>query len=465
MEIDNLQSGQIDKHLLFATDSAFTETSAYQDVVEALSEWIVHPATDWQSLDGPSSPPSVGLFFISDEAASDAASLSALNRLLSRHKGVEWIAISTQTQLENPAYTELLAHHVNDYFTYPLIDLTHRLNETLGHASGMAKLRAAQHQHRQKDQSDFGIIGTSPAMKKIYNLMPRLASSVAPILISGDTGTGKELIANTIHNLSPRGSAPFIAVNCGAIPENLVESELFGHSKGAFTGADSDKIGLIQAADGGTLLLDEIGDLPPSQQVKLLRFLQEGTINPVGCIKPVEINARVIAATHIDLEKAMLNGDFREDLFYRLNVLQIHTPNLKERPTDIEVLARHFLEMFKDEASTVINGFSDSTIAAMKIHHWRGNVRELMNRIRKGVVLCTTRLIEPEDIGLTLAPESADNNKIIHLADCVGVAEKEAVLDALHATQHNVSKAARKLNVSRMTLYRLLQKHQISAAS
>ncbi|HAD08700.1 MAG TPA: sigma-54-dependent Fis family transcriptional regulator [Porticoccaceae bacterium] len=432
-------------------------------VLSALSDWDIGIFRDWSQIAKNNIDAKVGVFFIADSEGKDDESLYMLNQTLAQLKELEWVAIATKRQLSLTDYVSILARYASDYFTYPLNGTGNQLSERLGHVHGMATLRA-QFRALSTTKRHLDIVGESSAMKKIYDLIPRLARSTAPVLITGDTGTGKELIAKTIHDQSGRAKSPFIPVNCGAIPDNLVESELFGHRKGAFTGADQDKIGLIQAADRGTLLLDEIGDLPAAQQVKLLRFLQEGTVTPIGATRPLKVDARVIAATHANLEQSALEGGFRSDLFYRLNVLQIHMPSLSERVEDIEVLANYFLSIFNAEATAKISGFSDQTLSAMRDHHWRGNVRELMNRIRKGVVLCQSRYIEPEDIGLsrdTQCQPGDSANKTLDLADSVNAAQKEAIKNALKTSDYNISKAARDLGVSRMTLYRLLQKHDI----
>jgi DNA-binding NtrC family response regulator len=244
-------------------------------------------------------------------------------------------------------------------------------------------------------------------------------------------------------------------VNCGAIPSTLIQSELFGHEKGAFTGADREKRGLIEAASGGTLFLDEIGDLPRELQINLLRFLQEGTISRVGSIRTIRVDARVIAATHVDLERAVANGSFREDLFYRLNVLSLRVPPLRERNEDIETLAEHFFDKFAAEKSPRLKGFSDRAFAAMRAHTWPGNVRELINRIRRAMVMAQGRLITPADLGLEKsvgAPQEA-------LEEARTRAEQNAIATSLKRAGKNVTLAAKHLGVSRMTLYRLMAKH------
>lgn len=316
-----------------------------------------------------------------------------------------------------------------------------------------------QNKSRQPLQTD--IIGDSELIKKLHRDIAKIARADAPVLISGDSGTGKELIARAIHrNNLQRAEHPFVVVNCGAIPAELIESELFGHIKGAFTGAEKSTIGRIASADGGTLFLDEIADLPLSHQVKLLRFLQEGSIDPVGSHRSKQVNVRVVAASHIKLEDAVNAGKFREDLFFRLNVLNLHSPRLAERKGDIETLAYHYLKLFLSSTVSSARAFSDDAVIALKCHSWSGNVRELMNRIQKALVMCDGDLVEPEDLGLD-SPPHRTNAEVIDLESVREVAERKALKDALDHAGNNISKAARALSVSRMTLYRLLNKHKL----
>ena len=316
-----------------------------------------------------------------------------------------------------------------------------------------------QNKSRQPLQTD--IIGDSELIKKLHRDIAKIARADAPVLISGDSGTGKELIARAIHrNNLQRAEHQFVVVNCGAIPVELIESELFGHIKGAFTGAEKSTIGRIASADGGTLFLDEIADLPLSHQVKLLRFLQEGSIDPVGSHRSKQVDVRVVAASHIKLEDAVNAGKFREDLFFRLNVLNLHSPRLAERKGDIETLAYHYLKLFLSSTVSSARAFSDDALIALKCHSWSGNVRELMNRIQKALVMCDGHLIEPEDLGLD-SPPHRTNAEVIDLESVREVAERKALKDALDHAGNNISKAARALSVSRMTLYRLLNKHKL----
>jgi len=306
-----------------------------------------------------------------------------------------------------------------------------------------------------------GIIGESELIKKLLRDIGKIARADAPVLISGDSGTGKELIARAIHQNNPhRAENPFVVVNCGAIATDLIESELFGHLKGAFTGADKSTIGRIASADGGTLFLDEIADLPLSHQVKLLRFLQEGSIDPVGSHRSKQVDVRVVAASHVKLEDAVNSGNFREDLFFRLNVLNLHSPRLAERKGDIEILAYHYLRLFLTSTVSPARDFSCEALVALKCHNWPGNIRELINRIQKALVMCDGNFVEPEDLGLD-RPVQRPNADVIDLESVRQAAERKALENALDHAGNNISKAARALSVSRMTLYRLLNKHKL----
>jgi len=280
------------------------------------------------------------------------------------------------------------------------------------------------------------------------------------VLVTGESGTGKEMVAHAIHELSSRSRGPLVIINCGAIPENLLESELFGHEKGAFTGAVARKPGKLEEADSGTVFLDEIGELPLSMQVKILRFLQEGTIERVGGRGVIGLNVRIIAATHVDLEQAVQEGNFREDLFFRLNVLPIHLPPLQQRPEDIMLLAQHFLQTECESLKAGRISFSPTAIAALTSFHWPGNVRQLHNSIRRGLSTCSHQRIMPEDLGLAeTAP--GQEERLLTLQEARDQGEEKYVRKALMLTGNNISEAARLLKISRPTLHDLIKKHGI----
>lgn len=307
------------------------------------------------------------------------------------------------------------------------------------------------------------LIGTSSAMRKVRRELRKItAAHKVPVLISGESGTGKELAALAIHRNSNRSDAPFIAVNCGALPANLIQSELFGHEKGAFTGALCRGIGRIEAAHGGTIFLDEIGDLPLELQVNLLRFLQEKTIERVGATQSIAIDTHVIAATHLDLAREVENGRFREDLFYRLNVLAVTLPPLRERQQDIELLANHYLHKFAVERKGPVHGFSDSAITYLKHYAWPGNVRELVNRVHRAVIMHEQPWISAAELGFKASP-SPSINLLMSLEQARQEADKQAIALSLKCTSNNVSAAARQLGITRTTMYRLMEKYDFTA--
>jgi DNA-binding NtrC family response regulator len=281
----------------------------------------------------------------------------------------------------------------------------------------------------------------------------------APVFISGESGTGKELTALAIHARSARRDQPFVAINCGAIPPHLLQSELFGYERGAFTGANQRKIGRVEAADGGTLFLDEIGDLPLESQASLLRFLQERKIERLGGQTSTAVDVRIISATHVDMQTAMLEGRFRADLYHRLCVLQIDEPPLRVRGKDIELLANHMLERFRRDASRRLRGFSPCAIAALHNYAWPGNVRELINRVRRAIVMSEGRQILASDLELGDYVEAAPTT----LAQAREAAERQAIEVALLRHRGRLGEAADELGISRVTLYRLLTAYGLRA--
>src|SRR5688572_10873627 len=301
----------------------------------------------------------------------------------------------------------------------------------------------------------FGeIVGTSPPMQQVFRKVEKIAATDISVLITGETGTGKELIAREIHTRSPRTGKPFVTINCGAIPENLLESELFGHVKGAFTGAVQNKQGKFQAADGGTLFLDEIGEMPIELQVKLLRAIQERIVFRVGDTRPENVDIRILTATNRDLEKEIAAGRFREDLYYRLNVVNLHLPPLRERGEDVLVIARYLLSRFAREYDAKVKGFSPNATVAIKKHNWPGNIRELENRIKKAIVLCESSVLGPDDLGLTgdVLPQ------ILTLADAKDKFQREYINEVLALNNGNRTKTARDLGVDPRTVFRHLEK-------
>ena len=304
------------------------------------------------------------------------------------------------------------------------------------------------------------IIGRSEAMQEIFATIERVASSRATVLLAGESGVGKDLIARAIHFHSPRHDKPLVKINCSAIPENLMESELFGYEKGAFTGAAGTKPGKFEQADTGTVFLDEIGDVPANIQVKLLRILQEREFERLGSNVTRHIDVRVIAATNQDLRAALEQGTFREDLYYRLNVVPINIPPLRERKEDIRFLANHFLRKLAPEAGREVDSISDAAMEKLLNYHWPGNVRELENVIERGLILCQGQQLEPDDIKLEAAPRSRPQNDQHFLPDGLTLDqyEQELIREALKRADGNKSQAARLLGLTRNALrYRLTQ--------
>ena len=300
-----------------------------------------------------------------------------------------------------------------------------------------------------------GMIGSSPQMVRVFESIRKVATTDAPVLIQGESGTGKEMVAQGIHQRSARRSGPFVPINCGAIPENLLESELFGHEKGAFTGAHAQRKGHVEAANQGTLFLDEVGELPPPLQVKLLRFLQEQKFSRVGGRGEVSVNVRVIAATNADLRKAMSTGAFREDLYYRLAVVELALPPLREREGDVEVIARSFLDRFARENKKPGLAFSPDAVRAMARHIWPGNIRELQNRVRRAVIMCDGRKLTAQDLELDSTDGSGGPTTLKEAREQV---ERELVTRALKRHHGKIAPAAVELGVSRPTMYELMEK-------
>jgi DNA-binding NtrC family response regulator len=386
--------------------------------------------------------------------AMDKQELHKWEELCSTHVHSQWIALVSRTFLQDKYLCELVRTYCFDFHTLPVNDL--RLLVTLGRAYGIASLQREAYEFRNGKLNNFGLIGKSAVIQKLLRDIEKLGRNEAPVLISGESGTGKELTAYAIHTKSCRVAAPFVAVNCAAIPANLIQSELFGYEKGAFTGADQRKIGRIEAALGGTLFLDEVGDFPFELQGNLLRFLQEKTIARIGGVQSIPVDVRVIAATPVDLERAITEGRFRQDLYYRLNVLQVRLPSLRERVEDIELLAKFFFEQFIAEKSPHVKGFSRRALEAMCQYSWPGNVRELINRVRQAMIMAEHRLITPVDLGLE---ELRGPGTVMTLKQARAVAEEEAIKTALQYTRQNLTQASSQLGISRMTLHRLLEKY------
>jgi len=398
----------------------------------------------------------LGLLVVGSELS---APESAVEACIGASRGSEWVAVCEPQTLESPAFRDLL---LGCFFDHQLMPFDFRdLELMLRHASQRAMLRRRHDADRRHAVDALGMVGQGPAITRLREQIRKVAATEAPVLIGGESGSGKELAARAIHQCSQRSAGAFVAVNCGAISPSLIQSELFGHERGAFTGASSERRGLIEAASGGTIFLDEIGDLPLELQTNLLRFLQEKTISRVGGVRNIHVDVRVVAASHVDLAEAVAVGQFREDLFYRLNVLSIDVAPLRRRMEDVPILAEYFFQRCVTKSRTRVRGFSRQALAAMLAHAWPGNVRELFNRVQRAVVMTDRRLIAPADLGL----EAADNSVGMGLDAARTLAERDVICLTLTRVGRNVTHAARELGVSRMTLYRLMEKHGIALES
>jgi DNA-binding NtrC family response regulator len=376
--------------------------------------------------------------------------------LIATSPTTEWIALVSPKILEAKAFQSFILNAFHDYHTLPIEPL--RLAMSIGHACGKARLRLAL-TNPVNVTGRFGIFGASPIMVSFFRQLEKVLQADLPVLISGESGTGKELVAQAIHDHSTRSEKPFIAVNCGAIPNTLIQSELFGHERGAFTGADKSKIGSIEAANGGVLFLDEICDLPLDLQGNLLRVLQERKITRLGSTREIPVDFRLVAATNVDLQEAIRAKCFREDLFYRLNVIQLQLPPLRERDGDVRILADVVLKNFVSiERNSPVTGFSAEAMRAMNAYHWPGNVRELINRVHRGVIMSDNKLLSASDLGFeTFVLEQ----HTVTLEAARASFERDIVETSLRANGNNVAKTARQLGVSRVTLYRAISKLKI----
>ncbi len=316
--------------------------------------------------------------------------------------------------------------------------------------------------HASEDKTVLGrLITGAPEMVKVARTIERVANTSVSVMLLGASGTGKELLAQGLHDASDRADGPFIAINCAAIPENLLESELFGHEKGAFTGAVKTTEGKIESANGGTLFLDEVGDIPLPLQVKLLRFLQERTIERIGGRKQIAVNTRIVCATHQDLEKMIGEGQFREDLFYRLAEIVIRIPNLAERHGDAVLLAKAFLKRFSKEMNPSVTGLAPDALSAVDTHDWPGNVRELENRVKRAVIMAEGKLVSAEDLDF----EDADGEQaeVLNLKAAREQSDRRVIRHALARSEGNISSTAKLLGISRPTLYDLLKQYDLHA--
>jgi DNA-binding NtrC family response regulator len=358
-----------------------------------------------------------------------------------------------------------LRHNAFDYLTKPckLVDIEKLLKRVVEKRELARRCRALEHRVARLEGSPQ-LVGDSHPMRRVRTLITKVAPTDATVLVLGETGTGKELVARSVHEQSARRDEPFIAVNCGALPENLIESELFGHRKGSFTGADDNREGLFQVADGGTLFLDEIGELPKAMQAKLLRVLESGEIRRVGENTPSRVDVRIVCATHRDLPAMVADGDFREDLMYRINTFEIHLPSLRERIEDVGPLAAHLLRRFRRSAQSDEQLITPAAIDRLTAHVWPGNVRELANVLEHAMILCDGGPITPEHL-----PPHFDRRSLIGAASSLPgpmtleELEMQAIHTALERHEGSKPKAAEELGVSLKTLYNKLNRADATA--
>ena len=352
-----------------------------------------------------------------------------------------------------------------DYLIKPLDfdELLVRIEHLLSYKAIALENKYLREQMAQQFNFNF-IIGDSEPMQQVYDMIKRVSQSNTSVLITGDSGTGKELIARAIHDSSDRAEKPFFAVNCGAIPVELFASELFGHKKGAFTGADQDKEGLFLAANDGTLFLDEIAEIPLNVQVQLLRALQQKEIKPVGSNQNKSFNTRIITATNKNLAEEVEKGNFRDDLYYRLNIVEINVPRLKDRKEDIPILAQHFLNKYNRELNRSIKGIDNEAMRSLMSQEWKGNVRELENVIERAVLLSEDEIITKKDLPPQMSSEGSQTAQISDdsLNEALDNFEKQHIVQVLHKTNYNRTEAARLLSIDPSTLYRKMEKLNIS---
>jgi two-component system NtrC family response regulator len=376
-----------------------------------------------------------------------------LGEILSQDTFVKVIVITGQGEKDHAL--KAIGEGAYDFFCKPI--QIEELKVVLSRAFYVSQLEREYRelQNRMSNESFEEMLGTSPQIQEVFSSIRRVATTDVPVLITGESGTGKELVAKAIHANSSRRKCPFIVINCSAIPETLLESELFGHEKGAFTGAHIQRKGRLEMVQGGTFFLDEIGEISLALQVKLLRFLQEQKIERVGGREAISVDARVLAATNKDLNQAIKEGKFREDLYYRLGVVTVSLPPLREREGDALLLATALLQKYAHENGKKITGFTLQAIHAIKTYLWPGNIRELENRVKRAVIMAEGQKVTPTDLELT-SPFSAYERKT--LKEAREALEKDFIERALTRNKGNITKAAEEMGVSRPTLYELIEK-------
>ena len=389
---------------------------------------------------------------------------ACLKEIMEKNPSTKVIVITGNNDRENALKAIQLGAY--DYYLKPI--KMEEIKVTIKRAFYLSEIEnenRSLHMILEKDIGFAGMIGQSPEMMRVFDTIKKISTIDATVLITGESGTGKELVAKAIHERSSRDKGPFIAINCGAIPETLLESELFGYERGAFTGAYTLKKGKVEFSDKGTLLLDEISELSPLLQAKLLRFLQDKKIQRVGGHTDIEIDVRIVAATNLDLQEAIKQGKFREDLFYRLSVITVNLPPLRERGEDVRLIANAFLERYKAAFRKKIISLSPSALHAIENYLWPGNVRELENKIQRAIIMSDNSFIEPHELGLAKEPPVANMKKqdeSIPLKEARKRLEINLIEAALEKHGGNIKHAARELGISRPTLYDLITKYHLS---
>jgi len=401
---------------------------------------------------------------ISDINMPGADGFEVLSRVKTEHPNTEVILITGYGTIENAVRG--MKNGAFDYVTKPVLDdemvvVIDRAVESVRLRSENADLRAQLANAKGPREA----IGKDPNFIKLFETVDAVASTRATVLITGESGTGKSMVARAVHESSNRADSPFVEINCGALPEGLLESELFGHSKGAFTGATSSRSGRFQAADGGTLFLDEIGTASPALQVRLLRVIQERTFEPVGSEETVKVDVRLVLATNEDLEAKVEDGSFRRDLFYRVSVVPVHLPPLRERVGDVPLLAAHFLRRFAEDNSKPVTHIDDNAMTILQAHAWPGNIRELENVVERGVILCRTDTLTPRDLPpeMTRSVSAPEPGQTLPLRKALEIPEREIIERTLRSHGWNRQETAAALMINRTTLFNKMRKYGLLA--
>jgi len=457
------------KHILVVEDDADIQTQIKWGLSK---EYSVLQAYDRQSalkLFDKHQPKVVTLDLgLPPDENGDSEGFACLREILKKSFGTQVIMVTGNDDRDNALKAIQVGAY--DYFYKP-IDMT-ELKVVIKRAFHLAEIESENmdlHMLLEKEAGFSGMIGQSAGMLSVFETIQKVASTDATVVITGESGTGKELVARALHEKSTRNKGPFIPINCGAIPENLLESELFGHEKGSFTNAYSQQQGKLEYSDKGTLFLDEIGEMSTMLQAKLLRFLQEKKIQRIGGRADIDIDTRVIAATNIDLKSAMKENKFREDLFFRLSVISIDVPPLCSRGFDIELLANTFLERYNVMFKRKLKGFSKASMDAIRKYSWPGNVRELENKIQKAVITADTNIIEPANMGLDdeegmrVDEERVDSRyQGVTLKEARRRLEVDLIGSAVEKNNGNIKRASEELGISRPTLYDMIEKYKLS---